>query len=329
MTPFVYAETAFHHEGDFEFLKELIRAAHRSGAQGVKFQVLLDYDSFISTKHSGYHSFKKALFGKEEWKEIFDFTHQFGLKVIFMPCDPLSMTLVQDGYFEVDFLDLHSVSFYDEQVLAAIKSSGIPLILGIGGRKGSELAEKVGYFGGQLYCIMVGFQAFPTQLRDVQIEKIAALKDLYPEIQIGYADHSRFDAQDAVKANFLAAALGAKVFEKHLTTREGEERFDWVAAVGESKFQEIVEGLKDVRTQTSPGRVDLEFLTDPEITYRNRQKFAVAARPLQQGERLSANDVSFKMTDDPQGFSSLPPLLGKTVRRPLDIDECIQEEDLR
>ena len=48
--------------------------------------------------------------------------------------------------------------------------------------------EKFYYLGDQLYCIMVGFQSFPTNFKDICIEKIKVLKKLYPNVKIGYAD---------------------------------------------------------------------------------------------------------------------------------------------
>ena len=60
-----------------------------------------------------------------------------------MPCDQETMQLVLNKTFVPDFLDLHSISFYDNELLSLIKKSKIPLILGIGGRKGSELKKSL------------------------------------------------------------------------------------------------------------------------------------------------------------------------------------------
>ena len=51
---FIFSETAFHHEGDINFLNNLINESKKSLAQGVKFQVLFDINSFISKKNSNY-----------------------------------------------------------------------------------------------------------------------------------------------------------------------------------------------------------------------------------------------------------------------------------
>ena len=39
---FIYAETALHHEGNFDYLLKLIDCAEESGASGVKFQVTIN-----------------------------------------------------------------------------------------------------------------------------------------------------------------------------------------------------------------------------------------------------------------------------------------------
>ena len=59
---YFYIETAFHHEGDLNYLKELIYNAKLINADGVKFQVLTNIDDFVAVQHSGYDILKKYCF---------------------------------------------------------------------------------------------------------------------------------------------------------------------------------------------------------------------------------------------------------------------------
>ncbi len=331
MSHFLYAETAFHHEGDLPYLRSLIDLAKDAGAHGVKFQVLLDYDSLIARSNPGYDDFKRAMFNTEEWAEIISYTKHKGLKVVFMPCDLESVDRLEDGTFHADYLDLHSVSFYDEALNEAMRNTGIPLILGVGGRTLEEMKMKQNFYGDQLWCLMVGFQAFPTRLADVQIEKISMLRNIFPSLKIGYADHSHYDSEDGVSSNLRAAALGATVFEKHLTLNEGEERFDHIASVGVDKFKSISESLEKAEFNIESPDFDPRFfeLKDAEIDYRNRQKISVATRDMNPGEKLSSNDIAYKMCGSVDGFTSQDELIGKVLLKALKYDQPFSHENLK
>lgn len=330
MSHFLYAETAFHHEGDMEYMISLIDLAKDSGAHGIKFQVLLDYDSLIARSNPGYDDFKRAMFIAKEWAEIINYTRQKELKVVFMPCDLQSIQCLMDGTFHADYLDLHSVSFYDEALNNAMKATGIPLILGVGGRTLEEMKQKQSFYGDQLWCLMVGFQAFPTKLSDVQIEKISMMRSIFPSLKIGYADHSHYDSENGVNSNLRAANLGADVFEKHLTLNEGEERFDHIASVGEEKFKRISELLKKADFGTENLEVDLALfeLKDAEIDYRNRQKIAVAKKDMEAGEKLTSDDINYKMCGSVDGFTSQDEIYGKLLKSAIKYDHPFTTENL-
>ena len=132
MSFYLYTETAFHHEGDYDYMIKLIDASKEIGAKGIKFQVLVKLSNLVSPKHSGYNSLIPTIFTQKEWKNIFKYTKKIGLDIIFMPCDSESFIFFNDPEIEIDYIDIHSVSFYDNKVLAAIKNTQTPIILGIG-----------------------------------------------------------------------------------------------------------------------------------------------------------------------------------------------------
>lgn len=300
--------------GEMEFIKGLIDASKRVGAKGIKFQVLIDYDSFMSQQHSMYEGFKKGIFTELEWREIFEYTNASGLDIIFMPLCIPAFNLVHSEKYKIKYIDIHSVSFYDGVILQEIKKSGIPVILGIGGRTSSEIDEKIDYFGSQLEVIMVGFQAFPSKIEDLKLGKIKWLKEKYPEKQLGYADHSSYETEHCVTTNEWAYMLGARFFEKHITTDEGAERWDFQSAMGEDKFNQMVTKLdfldKEVFRYTEE---DFDKIEDKELTYRNRQKILVAATALPEGHVITNEDIAFKMIDNAVGVYDDGLVLGKKL----------------
>ena len=314
MAHYFYTETAFHHMGEMDFMKRLIKASAEINAAGIKFQVLIDYDSFFSEEHSMYTDFRRAMFTVDEWREIFRYTHSLGLDIIFMPICTDAFQLLKDDSYSIKYIDIHSVSFYDEGVLSLIKQSGIPVILGIGGRNSDEIDAKLRFFGDQLKVIMVGFQAFPSKIEELRLGKIQWLMEKYSKLSIGYADHSSFESEHAIVSNEWAFLLGATFFEKHITVAEGEDRWDFQSAISVERCKILIERLKFLDNDVmryQPNEFDI--IEGKELVYRNRQKIAVAKGPLSMGHVLGESDIALKMLDSTEGIVDWKSLLGKRV----------------
>ena len=231
---------------------------------------------FISTKHTAYEALNDYHFSFEQWTEIFKYTRDSGLDIVMMPLNLEAFKLLDT--FEIKYLDIHSVSFYDTELLKEIKKSNQEIILGVGGRTLEEIIEKVNYFKSKLKVMMVGFQSFPSQLEDVNIGKITYLKELFSDCHIGYADHSAFDNEHSISSNNYARILGATYFEKHITTAEGIDRVDFSAAVGPDKIEQIIKNINFIEESILTDFISSFSFNEKETTYRNRQLICVAAK---------------------------------------------------
>ncbi|GGG25280.1 N-acetylneuraminate synthase family protein [Pontibacter amylolyticus] len=324
---YLYVETAFHHEGDIDYLKELVIAGKEAGADGIKFQVLTNIDDFLSTKHSAYNSLKDYCFSLSHWREVFTLATQNGLDIILMPLNEEALALIEE--FPVKYIDIHSVSFSDDILLEAIKETGTPIILGVGGRSIDEIIEKSLFFGEQLKILMVGFQSFPSRLEDIKLGKITKLKELFPSLEIGYADHSAFDDPFAISSNEYARLLGATIFEKHIAIEEGVERVDFQSAVSVEKIKEIVRCLKYINQNILVDTSTSFTFTQSELSYRNRQKQIVAKEEVKVGTLLTEEMLTTKMIDKQLGFTNIYEVVGKTAVVNIDKDDIISKNSLK
>jgi N,N'-diacetyllegionaminate synthase len=312
-----------------DYLLKLIDTSAEIGANGIKFQILLDYDWQISKKHSMYEEFKKAMFTESVWREIFSYTANKGLDIILMPSCPKSFNLIHDKNYNIKYIDIHSVAFHDSILLQKVKESNIQVILGVGGRTTKEIDEKIIYFGDQLNVLMVGYQSFPSKIENIKLEKIKLLKNKYQKVKIGYADHSSFDSDHAISSNEWAYILGAQFFEKHLTIEEGIERWDFQSAIGPTKMKTLIEKLNFIDKEVFKySELELDTIEDSELVYRNRQKIAVATKNLKSGEILTHFDITFKMIDNTHGLSTSELLIGKSLNKDIQEDDRITLDDV-
>lgn len=300
---YLYTETAFHHQGDLEFLKKLILESKNAGSKGIKFQVLTNINDFVSIYHKAYKDLSSYCFSLEEWDQIFSYTASIGLDIIMMPLNIEALVLLKNH--AVKYIDIHSVSFNDTRLLNAVRESNIDIILGVGGRTLDEIFLQKNNFGEKLKILMVGFQSFPSKLEKIKLSKIEQLKCIFPELEIGYADHSSFDDKFSVLSNDYARLLGATVFEKHITITEGEDRVDAASAVNPSKITNIIDRLNFIE-KFIIDKEDSFVMEEEEITYRNRQLVCVAVEDLKIGEILNVDNVALKMIHDPSDCFKIP-----------------------
>jgi N,N'-diacetyllegionaminate synthase len=324
---FIYAETAFHHEGDMEFMLRLIDAAEEAGADGIKFQVLINFDELIASTHPAYAQLKGYVFTIDQWREIFSYASGKALGLVVMPLDSGSFALIEEFKSSVRYLELHSVSYYDEFIKQEIRKNGADLILSVGGRTRKEIDEAIQFFGKQLTVLMTGFQAFPSAIADIRLRKIIDLVKNFPDLKIGYADHSSFDDYWAIESNGVAYTLGASVFEKHLTIAEGTKRVDYESAIGVEKLKQIKTKLNDLFLIINAYHDPFE-MTTAEMNYRNRQKMVVAIHDLKEGDVVRAKDIALKMTGRFDGFARVEDLIGMTIKQPVKKDTIIKSEDV-
>jgi len=324
---YLYTETAFHHEGDIDYVKGLIDATKEAGAEGIKFQVLTKVSDFISSKHSAFEALSNYCFDFSQWKVIFEYTKNKGLDIIMMPLNLDALKLLE--FFDIKYLDIHSVSFYDESLLAKIKETSLDIILGVGGRTIEEIAQKKKYFGGNLKVLMVGFQSFPSEIEKVKIGKISFLKTMFPDLEIGYADHSSFDNPWAVKSNEYARLLGATIFEKHITLSEGKERVDYSAAINGKSIHLVKENLNFIDQFVLSDFVSSFEFTKEETTYRERQLRCVASRKINKGEKIEREHIKLKLTTETEeSVSNMTSILGKFSSEEIACDELITHNKL-
>ena len=65
------AETAWHHEGDFIFMRDLVtRICENSNADIVKFHITLDLEEYMNKDHDAYKTLKSWMFSETEWEEL-------------------------------------------------------------------------------------------------------------------------------------------------------------------------------------------------------------------------------------------------------------------
>lgn len=295
----IIAETAFTHEGDFEYLKRLICATRDGASDYIKFQVLIDPENYAVKQRVGPTADKTIIFDEQKWTEIVLSAKEAGLKVLMLPLTVRSATFCRNIEEYIDAYEVHSVCFHEKELLNLLSESRKRIFLGIGGRYPHEIYNIINkYFRGKKIVLMHGYQSFPTDESKINLNKVNATKSMFG-VDCGYADHTFYDKDFYYLINY-AYVLGARYFEKHIILEKGSNRIDHESAITSSSFLRMREELDLLINILGDGQ--LFNLNHKEISYRRREKKIVSIGDVKEGTKFDPSNVGLRTTDETSDF---------------------------
>ena len=156
---------------------------------------------------------------------------------------------------------------------------------------------------------------YPTPYEHANLGKIKKLKEKYPDLVIGYSDHTKPDpGYDVIKT---AVVLGAKVIEKHFTLDKTLKGNDHYHAMDTTDAKEILSMIDKVERLI--GSAGLECLESENKARLNARRSIVSQRFIKAGETISENMLTFKRPGCGISPSEIDSILGKEAL--IDIEE--------
>lgn len=300
MKPYIIGETAYNHEGDFEYLKKMIKDIGEIGLNAVKFHLLLDTCSYFQKKHPLVKNIKKWMFSQEQWDYLIKFSCANNLDVIALCDDVESIRFINERHNDIKAIELHATSLNEYYMLNEVINFKNQIILGIGGSTLDEIEYAVDFLkknGKNDILLIYGFQAYPTDYKDINLSRMLKIKDLF-RLPIGYADHTSFDDINNVDISAMTAIMGFNILEKHYTPDFGIKRIDYHAAVGKEQMIAIKKKMEFYLNVFGDGSLGM---SKSEIKYGNvgpMKKAIVAKKDISKGEKLSFDNLCFKRTEE-------------------------------
>ncbi|MBI4333135.1 MAG: N-acetylneuraminate synthase family protein [Chloroflexi bacterium] len=325
--PYLIAETAYNHEGDLRYLYRMIDDIAALKANAIKFHMLLNLESYLTADHPHFPLFRKWMFPREEWNRIIDRCKEKQLEVVALCDDVDSIEYIVREDTPVDAIELHATGLNDYFLLEAAAKYEGQVILGIGGSTLDEIQYAVSLLRQRNkndILLMYGFQSYPTLYSDINLLKMAKIRDLF-DLPVGYADHTAFDDPRNETVSVMGAMMGFHILEKHYTPDYGKERIDYHSAVGADAMKRIKELMKLALTVRGDGHLGM---SGPELEYGKTgfmKKAIVSRDAIRQGDKLSLDNLWFKRTKDESTIkqSQLLQLVGLEVTRDIGQNELV------
>ncbi len=328
-TPYLIGETAFHHEGDTDFLVKLIDTALEVKVDAIKFHLLFDVSDYMIAAHAAIDVIKKIAIPQDKWVTVLDYVATKGVDIVLLCNDVVSMHWVnanQDKY-NVAAIEIHATGLNDLFLLKEAVHFNKTVILGVGGSSFDDIKYAVDFLKGNGKTdifLMHGFQNYPTKYEDINLKRMAFLNQAF-NLPIGYADHTDPNDENANFISVLPQAYGFNVLEKHFTHVFGEKRIDAQAAVKAEDMLKV-KGLMNV-VAASIGKDNFSF-SQAEKNYGDTgpmKKALVARRDITKGEVLDMTNLAFKRTNQSSKLqqSDLGKILGSQANADVAMDDLI------
>ena len=114
------AETAWHHEGDFDFINKLVtQIIKSSNADFIKLHLMLDFDEYIHNDHPLYKQIKPLLFSASQWDCIIKKICKSSKKLMLLFNDKKSIDFGMK--YQPELVEIHSVCLNDIHLLNRLK----------------------------------------------------------------------------------------------------------------------------------------------------------------------------------------------------------------
>ena len=218
---FFVAEIGVNHNGSIEIAKELIDMASFSKCDAVKFQkrtpeLCLPENKKNEPKNTPwglmtYLEYKKRMeFNMEQYKIIDNYCKKKDIIWFASTWDLPSVDFLEE--FDVPCYKIPSAMLTNKKLLETVRDTGKPIILSTGMSTISEIDKAVSLLGDVPLIIMHCNSSYPTKDAELNLRVIETYRKMYPNHIIGYSGHEK-----GYTASLVAAALGARVIERHIT----------------------------------------------------------------------------------------------------------------
>lgn len=294
----VIAEIGANHDGDIAKAHRMIDAVAAAGASLVKFQLytaedlVADVDRVVRWGPAGRQQEEtvSAMFDRlsvppEAMGELFAHAREAGMLPFASPFSERGIdTLVELG---APILKIAASDVNHLPMLAHAARTGLPVILSLGKCTLAEADEAVSCLEANgcedlslLHCVAT----YPSPMEEMNLRVIPMLQAAYPEHTIGFSDHSL-----GLTAPIAAAALGARIIEKHVTMSRKDEGPDHWFSLEMDELAQLVRAVQDVELALGSSR---KGVTASEEGGRARAtRSIVANRDLPAGTVLRREDL--------------------------------------
>lgn len=330
-TIFIIAEAGVNHNGDITIAKKLVDKAKEAGADAIKFQTFQTEDLVLEkAKKAEYQKIntkseenqkdmlKKLELSKEEFRELFEYCKEKDIIFLSTPFDMGSIEFLES--LGVLLFKIPSGEIDNLPYLRRISQCKKPIILSTGMSNYEEIENALNIMKKEIrkedIVILQCTTDYPANPEDINLKVMEEMKKRF-SIEVGLSDHS-----EGIEISLAAAALGARVIEKHFTLSKDMEGPDHKASLTANEFKSLVIGIRKIEMALGNG-----IKTSTKMEEKNKQlvrKSIVAKCRIKKGELFTENNITTKRPGDGISPMEWDDIIGSVASKFYEKDQQIE-----
>ena len=327
---FIIAEAGVNHNGDLGLAKKLVDEAARAKADAVKFQTFIPEKvvSVLAKKaeyqiastgrdESQLDMVRKLRLSYENFSELACYCKDVGILFLSTPFDIPSLEFLTTLGMPVIKIPSGEITNLPLLLVAAKTGKKIIISTGMSEMNEIEFARDILIKNGcPDVAILHCNTEYPTPFEDANLKAMLDLKSKFGGT-VGYSDHT-----SGIEAPIAAAALGARIIEKHFTLDKTMEGPDHSCSLEPDELCAMVKAVRNVELALGSG-----IKTVSESENKNKsiaRKSIVAACEIKKGDAFSEHNLDVKRPGD--GISPIEwfDVIGQKAKRDFVPDEQIE-----
>ena len=344
--PYIVAEIGINHNGYLNLAKKMIFESKKAGADAVKFQKRNAKDLVNSlpqlgkstgnlSKNQNDINHKSKKFGTwvypdlrlelsdNNYLELKKYCKRLKIDFIVTPWDETSVnSILKIG---VDYLKIASIDANNFHFCEYVAKKKKPTIISTGMLTYNEIlkAQKIFRKYKTPHIFLHCTSAYPSDEKDKNLNCIPKLRSLLNE-DVGFSGHGI-----GIAGATGAAALGAKVIEKHVTLNKKMLGPDHAASLEFDTFKLMADTCRKVNI--SLGTSDKKFLKSEKILHSILCRKFVVRKDIKKGSKLNKDNIKTALIYSKSGLlpNQYYSLLNKKAKKTLNSGHILRMSDIK
>lgn len=333
--PFLIAEAGINHNGEIAKAIKMVEVAKRTGMDAIKFQTF-KAEEFVFDESQTYtyqsqgekvtesmlEMFKRCEFTKDEWYRIKRKCDEEEIMFLSTPqnCSDLEL-LMEIG---IPAIKVGSDDFTNLYLLEQYVKTNLPLILSCGMADLAEIYTSlniVGALDGYPSALLLCTSEYPTPPEAVNIKKLHTLSCIFPQIVLGFSDHTQGHL-----ASSIAVAFNARIFEKHFTLENQLAGPDHWFSENPKTLEKWKDGI--LLANKMLGKADIRPTKREENMRLDMRRSIIVKCDIAAGEILDHSNLGLYRPGKGLPSHFFKNLIGKKARKVLSKGHLIQWDDI-
>lgn len=330
-TPLVIAEIGINHGGSLEMAKIMVKLARDSGAECVKHQTHFVEDEMTKEAQSIYPPnaddsifdvIKSNSLNKDEEIELKKFAENLGLIYISTPFSRQAADFLNEiniPAFKIGSGESNNLALIDH--IASFKK---PIIMSTGMQSVESIKQSVSVINAyhNEICLLECTNLYPSPPENVSLQGIIDLRNTFPDIPIGFSDHSIGPSMA-----LAALGLGASIIERHFTDSRFRSGPDITCSMDPAELRFLIDRSKEIHIALNNPK---QRTKEEEAVYAFARSSIVADQDLKKGTIIDKSHIWARRPGNGEiSGSEFFDILGKELIKDLSKGDQLKWSDLK